>query len=187
MGFGGGALDRLAAHRPAALGLRQQPGGRDRALVPDAGRGLPGLDDDRRVRRAPARRRLAARRLDATHRGGDRRPADHRRRVGEQRDPHAAVLAVVDRALLQRDGGDRASGAGFADDPGLTSPWQPRRRLGFVGLLSLANMAGRIGWSSTSDYIGRKPIYMVYLGGGTAHVLRAGLVRRRRRSRCSCL
>jgi MFS family permease len=38
---------------------------------------------------------------------------------------------------------------------------------GFVGLLSLANMAGRIGWSSTSDYIGRKPIYMVYLGVGT--------------------
>ena len=28
-------------------------------------------------------------------------------------------------------------------------------------------MAGRIGWSSTSDYIGRKPIYMVYLGVGT--------------------
>jgi MFS family permease len=27
-------------------------------------------------------------------------------------------------------------------------------------------MAGRIGWSSTSDYIGRKPIYMVYLGVG---------------------
>ena len=38
---------------------------------------------------------------------------------------------------------------------------------GFVGLLSLANMAGRIGWSSTSDYIGRKPTYMVYLGVGT--------------------
>ncbi|HEX7169662.1 MAG TPA: OFA family MFS transporter, partial [Rubrobacter sp.] len=38
---------------------------------------------------------------------------------------------------------------------------------GFVGLLALANMAGRIGWSTTSDYIGRKPIYMVYLGGGT--------------------
>ena len=27
---------------------------------------------------------------------------------------------------------------------------------GFVGLLSLCNMAGRIGWSSTSDVIGRK-------------------------------
>jgi MFS family permease len=37
---------------------------------------------------------------------------------------------------------------------------------GFVGLLSLFNMGGRFVWSTTSDYIGRKPIYMVYLGGG---------------------
>ena len=37
---------------------------------------------------------------------------------------------------------------------------------GFVGLLSLFNMAGRFVWSSTSDYIGRKPTYMVYLGVG---------------------
>ena len=37
---------------------------------------------------------------------------------------------------------------------------------GFVGLLSLANMAGRFIWSSTSDVIGRKPIYMCYLGIG---------------------
>ncbi|RFU23185.1 OFA family MFS transporter [Geodermatophilus marinus] len=37
---------------------------------------------------------------------------------------------------------------------------------GFVGLLSLFNMAGRFVWSSTSDYIGRKGIYMVYLGVG---------------------
>ncbi|MCW2581363.1 MAG: Major Facilitator Superfamily transporter [Klenkia sp.] len=37
---------------------------------------------------------------------------------------------------------------------------------GFVGLLSLFNMGGRFVWSSTSDYIGRKPIYMVYLGVG---------------------
>jgi MFS family permease len=37
---------------------------------------------------------------------------------------------------------------------------------GFVGLLSLFNMGGRFLWSTTSDYIGRKPIYMIYLGGG---------------------
>ena len=37
---------------------------------------------------------------------------------------------------------------------------------GFVGLLSICNMAGRFVWSSTSDHIGRKPIYMVYLGVG---------------------
>jgi MFS family permease len=37
---------------------------------------------------------------------------------------------------------------------------------GFVGLLSLANMAGRFVWSSASDAIGRKPMYMAYLGIG---------------------
>jgi MFS family permease len=37
---------------------------------------------------------------------------------------------------------------------------------GFVGVLSICNMAGRFVWSSTSDVIGRKPIYMVYLGLG---------------------
>ncbi|MGQ4371211.1 MULTISPECIES: OFA family MFS transporter [Streptomyces] len=37
---------------------------------------------------------------------------------------------------------------------------------GFVALLSAANMAGRFGWSSASDVIGRKNIYRVYLGVG---------------------
>ena len=37
---------------------------------------------------------------------------------------------------------------------------------GFVGLLSVANMAGRLVWSSTSDVIGRKPTYVMYLGVG---------------------
>ncbi|WP_341924682.1 OFA family MFS transporter [Nocardioides psychrotolerans] len=37
---------------------------------------------------------------------------------------------------------------------------------GFVGVLSLFNMAGRFVWSSTSDVIGRKPIYVLYLGAG---------------------
>lgn len=37
---------------------------------------------------------------------------------------------------------------------------------GFVGLLSLANMAGRIGWSSLSDVIGRRLTYVKYLGLG---------------------
>jgi MFS family permease len=33
---------------------------------------------------------------------------------------------------------------------------------GFVGLLSLFNMAGRFGWSSLSDYIGRKATYSIF-------------------------
>jgi MFS family permease len=44
---------------------------------------------------------------------------------------------------------------------------------GYVGLLSLCNMAGRFVWSSTSDLIGRRPIYAVYLGLGA--VLYLGL------------
>jgi MFS family permease len=49
---------------------------------------------------------------------------------------------------------------------GDTSLVAPAAAAGFVGLLSLFNMGGRFIWSTTSDYIGRKPIYMVYLGGG---------------------
>jgi MFS family permease len=39
---------------------------------------------------------------------------------------------------------------------------------GFVGLLSVANMTGRFVWSTTSDFLGRKPTYMMYLGVGVA-------------------
>ena len=37
---------------------------------------------------------------------------------------------------------------------------------GFVAILSLANMLGRFVWSSTSDLIGRKNAYRMYLGAG---------------------
>ena len=53
----------------------------------------------------------------------------------------------------------------FRDDSG-TSSVTVAVAGGFVGLLSMANMAGRFGWSATSDVVGRKPIYMLYLGGG---------------------
>ena len=47
---------------------------------------------------------------------------------------------------------------------------------GFVGLLSLANMGGRFGWSTTSDKLGRKRTYIMYLGVGAAlYALLAGL------------
>ncbi|WP_347405347.1 OFA family MFS transporter [Asanoa sp. WMMD1127] len=49
---------------------------------------------------------------------------------------------------------------------GTTSSVSVAAAAGFVGVLSLFNMAGRFAWSSTSDVIGRKPIYMVYLGVG---------------------
>jgi MFS family permease len=37
---------------------------------------------------------------------------------------------------------------------------------GFVAILSLANALGRILWSSTSDFLGRKNMYRLYLGVG---------------------
>ena len=37
---------------------------------------------------------------------------------------------------------------------------------GFVGLLSIFNMGGRFIWSSCSDFIGRKPTYMIYFALG---------------------
>jgi MFS family permease len=49
---------------------------------------------------------------------------------------------------------------------GETSTVAAATAAGFVGVLSLFNMGGRFVWSSTSDFIGRKPIYMVYLGVG---------------------
>jgi MFS family permease len=39
---------------------------------------------------------------------------------------------------------------------------------GFVGLLSIFNMAGRFFWASTSDYIGRKNTYFVFFALGFA-------------------
>jgi MFS family permease len=38
---------------------------------------------------------------------------------------------------------------------------------GFVGLMSLFNMAGRFFWASTSDYIGRKNTYFIFFALGT--------------------
>ena len=46
---------------------------------------------------------------------------------------------------------------------------------GFVGLLSIGNMAGRFVWSTTSDYLGRKNNYMLYLGVGLVLYLAVAL------------
>jgi MFS family permease len=44
----------------------------------------------------------------------------------------------------------------------------PKAAAGYVGLLSLCNLAGRFFWSSMSDLIGRKGIYCVYFILGAA-------------------
>jgi len=56
----------------------------------------------------------------------------------------------------------------FADT---STPVSVTAAAGFVALLSAANMAGRIGWSSTSDLIGRKNVYRLYLGVGAVMYL----------------
>ncbi|CAL9390848.1 L-lactate transporter [Streptomyces sp. enrichment culture] len=61
----------------------------------------------------------------------------------------------------------------FADT---SAPVSATAAAGFVALLSAANMAGRIGWSTTSDLIGRKNIYRVYLGVGALMYLLIALL-----------
>jgi MFS family permease len=64
----------------------------------------------------------------------------------------------------------------FFRQPGGTSQVSAVVAGGFVGLLSIANMGGRFAWSATSDKTGRRNIYMVYLGVGTALYLALALV-----------
>jgi hypothetical protein len=42
----------------------------------------------------------------------------------------------------------------------------PVAAAGFVGVLSLFNMVGRFFWASTSDFLGRKPTYMIFFSAG---------------------
>jgi MFS family permease len=54
----------------------------------------------------------------------------------------------------------------FPRGSGLTGVGLTAAAAGFVAMLSLANMLGRFIWSSTSDVLGRKNIYRMYLGVG---------------------
>jgi MFS family permease len=49
---------------------------------------------------------------------------------------------------------------------GTSAPVGAAAAAGFVALLSLTNMLGRFVWSSTSDIVGRRNIYRLYLGVG---------------------
>ncbi len=108
--------------------------------------------------------------LDPARRLRHQLDADHRERQCEARPPHAAVLAAVDGAVLQRHRRHRHPRPGLAHGAGLLLLGRPAEAAGYVGLLSLANMAGRLVWSSTSDVIGRKNTYVMYLGVGAAAV-----------------
>jgi MFS family permease len=71
-----------------------------------------------------------------------------------------AGIGVLETAspLIQETFSDAAMGAGR----GVTAA----AAAGFVGLLSLFNLLGRFFWSSASDKLGRKPIYLLYFGLG---------------------
>ena len=53
---------------------------------------------------------------------------------------------------------------------------------GFVGLLSIFNMAGRFFWASTSDYIGRKNTYFIFFALGVRALCAGAVLRRNRQS-----
>ena len=114
-----------------------------------------------RVRRTPGRRRQHRRALALA-------PRRRRRRRTAIRTRQfwflwvvlfcnvTAGIGILEQAapMIQdffREGGDSSISAAAAG--------------GFVGVLSLANMIGRFVWSSLSDRIGRKPTYVMYLGG----------------------
>jgi MFS family permease len=57
---------------------------------------------------------------------------------------------------------------GFADLSGAQKASIATIAAGFVGLLSLFNIAGRFFWASLSDVLGRKAIYAIFFGLGIA-------------------
>ena len=71
-----------------------------------------------RVHRPAPRPRAGSRRAGRPTAQTARRMITTRERHRRQRDPDAAVLAAVGRAVLQRDGRHRHPRAGLADDPG---------------------------------------------------------------------
>ncbi len=74
-----------------------------------------------------------------------------------------AVLAPLGHPLHQRHRRHRHPRASLAHDPGpLQIQHRPAAAVGFVGLLSIFNMAGRFFWASVSDFIGRKATYFIF-------------------------
>ncbi len=98
------------------------------------------------------------------------RPAGPDRTAGEAiRTPQFWLLWVVLCFNVTAGIGilERAAPIYRDDFPDATSPQAlAAAAAGFVAVLSLANSAGRIMWSSLSDVLGRKNMYRIYLGVG---------------------
>ena len=77
------------------------------------------------------------------------------------------VLGMASPMLQEVFGGRLIGGHGtLADLPELDRTAVATIAAGFLGLLSLANILGRIGWASFSDRLGRKPTYYVFFALG---------------------
>ena len=76
----------------------------------------------------------------------------------------SAILVHLGGAVYQRNCRHRGARTGFGNSqemfPGKVSAVAAA---GFVGLMSLFNMVGRFFWASTSDYIGRKNTYFIFM------------------------
>jgi len=73
------------------------------------------------------------------------------------------VLAMASPMLQEVFGGKLIGvGAGFSELDPAQKGAIAAIAAGFTGLLSLFNIAGRFGWASVSDYLGRKPTYFIF-------------------------
>ena len=165
MGFGGGALIAAPLSNKLLDTFADQPRRRDRPGVRHARHHLLRRHDARRVHRPAPRRGLEARGLEPEAQAKTRMVTTANVTAANAiRTPQFWLLWVVlccnvtagigileQASPMIQDHFDTVSAAAAA---------------GFVGLLSLCNMSGRFVWSSTSDLIGRKRMYMCYLGIG---------------------
>ena len=167
--------DRVAADHPAAHRVRRHRQRRDAAGIGQTflvmGIDLRGLHV-RRLAARPRARRTAGSPPGWTRRRTSRHAGQHRRRLGRatRSAPRSSgcsgwcSASTSPRASASWSGPRRST---RTSSPSATAPrhW-PRPRPGFVAMLSLANMLGRFVWSSTSDLLGRKNMYRIYLGVG---------------------
>ncbi|WIM73050.1 hypothetical protein QP028_05020 [Corynebacterium suedekumii] len=171
MGFGGGAPHRQPRLQLAHGLLRwrfrdHRAGQRSAADIPHPGHPLPGRHRPRCLRHPAAAPGLAAE-AGTTTRSAVDKPMQTKGSVSADRairTPQFWLLWVVLFTNV-------TAGIGILENAApMISDYFPHiaagAAAGFVGLLSLTNMGGRFVWSTVSDWIGRKNIYMIYLGVG---------------------
>ena len=183
MGFGGGAMigaplgDRLMRHfaTPESVGVWQtfvvlgvvyflaMMAGAFGYRVP-----APGLEAGTAGRRSRRRGRWSPRTTSMWMWRGRRRSSGRSGACSASTSAPASACCAMASPLIQEMFGGRLIGI-----PGALAQLTPEQRLdvasvaaGFTGLLSLANIVGRLGWASLSDAIGRKRTYVIFFALG---------------------